>query len=100
QLREDDGLPKWDERQVARELVRLRVGVGGCGLGVGHFSFPSSVWSFCCLELNALLALACSWFAIGGLVCHLDGLRSCLRVLACELVRDLIQEVRRVAELK
>ena len=42
QLREDDRLPQWHERQIARELARLR----GCGrwggLWVGHFFFPSS----------------------------------------------------------
>src|SRR5439155_3926710 len=30
-LREDDRLPEWYERQIARELVRLRVCVRGCG---------------------------------------------------------------------
>src|SRR5207253_7436917 len=52
-------------------------------------------------ELNALLALADSWTASGRFVRHFDRLRG-LRfgVLARKLVRDLVQQVRRVAELE
>src|SRR6267143_2610726 len=53
------------------------------------------------LELNALLALAGSWPASGRLVRYFDHLLGFrVGVLARELVRDLIQEVRRVAELE
>src|SRR5438874_13729887 len=56
-----------------------------------------SSWNF--LELNALLTLASSGSSSRRFVRHFDRLE-CLCVLTRELVRDLIQQVCRVAELE